>query len=397
MNYMRRNCEICLGKKNKHLYTQQFLLPCEQDDEHYEYDVVACEQCGFVYATNIMSRVELSEFYKQNLKYAYKSDRGNIPEYAKWLHAKSYDFVNSRLNKIINKFDKQQLSVLDIGCGGGYLLHCFKEKGYGNLQGLDPAPDCKISAKELYDIDIATATLEEYKTKNKFDLIILGSVLEHMSNIDEVVEQIKGLLNPGGFLYICVPDGDNMGAVLNEPFLEFSLEHINYFTRGSMTNLLSSRGFSNVGFESLLVEQYGGYALNALWKLDGTKLPIRFDRAGEPKIITYIADSKTKLAQIARQVDKLVESQEEVYVWGVGSLASRLLASTKLKEANIVAFIDSNPSQQGKRVAKRKILSPTELKNKQATILITSYIHGLAIKNDLLQKYHHKGNIITLK
>lgn len=393
---MQRLCEVCTSNENKKIYTQQFLLPGDKESNLYGYEVVTCPECGFVYATDIMSRAELSDFYKDNLKYAYKSDRGNIPEYAKWLHAKSYDFVNSRLNKIINKFDKQQLSVLDIGCGGGYLLHCFKEKGYGNLQGLDPAPDCKISAKELYDIDIATATLEEYKTKNKFDLIILGSVLEHMSNIDEVVEKIKDLLNPGGFLYICVPDGDNMGAVLNEPFLEFSLEHINYFTRGSMTNLLSSRGFRNVGFESLLVPQYGGYALNALWQKHEQKFKIKLDKVGEAKITKYIADSQAKMVKISNQVGELVKSQAELYVWGVGSLASRLLASTQLRKANIVAFIDSNPTLQRKKVAGREILPPTELKNKQATILITSYIHGQVIKDDLVKKYNHLGKIITL-
>lgn len=393
---MQRICEICQSKKNKHLYSQQFVLAGMQRESRYGYDIVACESCGFVYATNIMSKAELSEFYKQNLKYAYKSDRGNIPDYAKWLHAMSYNFVNKNLTKKIDKFDVKKLIILDVGCGAGYLLNCFKEKGYENLQGLDPAPDCKTTAKDLYNIEIESSTLEEYSSNKKFDLIILGSVLEHMSNIDEVIERIKSLLKNGGFLYICVPDGDNMGAVLNEPFLEFSLEHINYFTRGSMSNLLSSRGFSNVGFESLLVEGYGGYALNALWKMDNTSKKIKFDEVGEAKITKYIADSKIKLARIADQIDTIIESQRKIYVWGVGSLASRLLTSTNLKNAKVEAFIDSNPTQQGKMVAGKRIISPAELHDKQATVLITSYIHGAAIKKDLIDKYNHVGKIITL-
>lgn len=393
---MRRNCEICLGKRNKHLYTQQFLVPGEKEDSHYEYDVVACEKCGFVYATNIMSRAELSDFYKNNLKYVYKSDRGNIPDYAKWLHAKSYYFVDTNLAKIVTKFDKKKLSILDIGCGAGYLLNCFKEKGYKKLQGLDPAPDCRVTARDLYNIEIESSTLEEYHTNQKFDLIILGSVLEHMSNIDEVVERIKDLLKEGGFLYICVPDGDNMGAVLSEPFLEFSLEHINYFTRGSMSNLLCSRGFSNVGFESLLVEGYGGYALNALWQMVGTNKKTKFDEVGEAKITQYIESSEIKLARIAEQIDAIIGSQRKIYVWGVGSLASRLLTSTNLKNAKIESFIDSNPSQQGKVIVGKRIIPPVELTDKEATVLVTSYIHGAAIKKDLIEKYNHRGEIITL-
>ena len=52
-----------------------------------------------------------------------------------------------------------------------------------------------------------------------------------------------------------------MGAM--NGVLGISLEHINYYPWYDQFTF--SRGFSNVGFESLLVEQYGGYALNALW------------------------------------------------------------------------------------------------------------------------------------
>lgn len=394
---MKRICEICGHEENKHLYTQQFLLPGDGEDSRYEYDVVTCVSCGFVFATNIMSKEELSDFYKQNLKYAYKSDRGNIPEYAKWLHSRSYDFVNRNLSKKVKNFDKNRLSVLDIGCGAGYLLNCFKEKGYQILQGLDPAPDCKIAAKELYEIDITSSTLEEYRSDEKFDLVILGSVLEHMSSIDEVVMRIKGLLNPDGYLYICVPDADNMGAVLNEPYLEFSLEHINYFSRGSMRNLLCSRGFSNVDFESILVGGYGGYALNSLWKMDNSTAAIKFDHSGEAIVKKYIKDSSAKLSRIASQIDSIIKSGSKIYVWGVGSLASRLLTSTNLKNAKIEAFIDNNPSLQGKVIAGGRIISPKELKDKKATILITSYIHREAIKKDLIERYNHEGKIITLE
>lgn len=392
---MYRICEVCKEKNNKHLYTQQFVLPGLLGESRYGYDVVACEGCGFVYATNILSRKELSDFYKSNLKYAYKSDGGDIPAYAKWLHAKSYEFVDNYLAQLRGT-NAKKISILDVGCGAGYLLNCFKEHGYTDLSGLDPAKDCRITAKKLYGIEITTATLEEYQTKRKFDLVILGSVLEHMSQIDEVVEKIKLLLKFDGLLYLCVPDADHMGAVLNEPFLEFSLEHINYFTRVSMSNLLCSRGLGKVGFESLLVEQYGGYALNAMWQKDDSHQDIKYDVKGESRIVQYVSDSNKKLALIAGQIDELVKSGEEIYVWGVGSLASRLLASTNLLKVNIVAFIDSNPAQQGKIIAGKKILPPDTLKNRQATILVTSYIHGEAIRQDLVHRHHHEGKIITL-
>lgn len=394
---MKRNCEICLDNNGRKLYTQRFLLPGQKIETTYEYDVMTCNKCGFVYASNIMSKEELIVFYKNNLKYAYQSDKGEIPDYAKWLHMKSYKFVDSHIRKLRPEYDKKRFSVLDVGCGAGYLLNYFKQKGYVNLQGLDPAPDCQRVAKELYDIEITTSLLGEYKTKAKYDLVILGSVLEHMSDLGAVIKQITKLLKQGGLLFICVPDGDNMGLILNEPFLEFSLEHINYFTRGSLTNLLSTRGYKKIAFESLLVEKYDGYALNSLWQYDKSAKEIVFDQVGENKINKYIIDSKKKLTKIEKQVENLVQSQEKLYVWGVGSLTSRILSSTKLKECNIIAYVDSNLSLQGRVIAGKSIIAPTELEGKNTTVFIASYIHSTTIRNDLLSKYHHKGSIITLK
>ncbi len=43
------------------------------------------------------------------------------------------------------------------------------------------------------------------KMDKKFDLILVMSVLEHVQNPFQVIEEIKSISHPGTFLYICVP------------------------------------------------------------------------------------------------------------------------------------------------------------------------------------------------
>ena len=72
-------------------------------------------------------------------------------------------------------------------------------------------------------------------------------------------------------------------------------------------------------------------------------------------------------------ITKLVESQTPILVWGIGTLCQRLLASTPLKNARIVAFVDSNPHYQGSLLIGKPVLAPSTLPGRTEPILILSW------------------------
>lgn len=391
---MKRVCEICGSKNIKKIYTQKFLVSGYRD-EAVEYNVVICRDCGFAFAQNPPSEKRLASFYKKNIKYAYKNRQGNIPEYAQKLHKASFKLVDFYLREqSSHNFNRENISILDIGCGSGYLLHLFKSAGYKKLLGLDPAEDCRKIGKSLYDLEIITSTLSEFVTDRKFDVILLGSVLEHMGNLPFVVTRLQSLVKSNGTIFATTPDGDNFSSCVNEPFLEFSLEHINFFTRNSIANLFSTGGFQNISFASMFVSGYGGYALNSLWKKSKTKHNIKLDSNGESKIEQYIHKSLFKLEKVKKIIHDLLRNKKNIVVWGVGSLTSRLLATTKLAKLSILFFVDNNQSLQGTRINNIKIVAPSKLKGNE-TILVSSYIHGNEIKKGLLAK-RHCGKVIIL-
>lgn len=390
---MKRKCEICGSKKSELLYKQKFIL---EKDYLFSYDVVVCQNCCFAFASNLPTPKKLERFYKENIKYAYQHQYGNSPNYIQKFHLDSFKMVDSYLKNHYPKLNRTTLSILDIGCATGYLLSVFKKNQYKNVLGIDPSPDCSVVAKKLYNIKVLPLTLSEYQSREKFDLIILASVMEHLSELENNLLKITSLLKKNGTIFISVPDGDNFGRVLREPFLEFSLEHINYFTRNSLKNLFAKYGLINIEFDSFPVDVYGGYALNSLWKKSEQKNSFTFDKVGKKNIVNYIKKSSSKLVLINNKIKKLVKSKEKIVVWGVGSLTSRLLATTDLKKTNIKFFVDSNINQQDKTVNKLPVKSPEVLKNQKITVLISTFIYGKEIKKTLLTKYNFKGRIILL-
>ncbi len=61
----------------------------------------------------------------------------------------------------------------------------------------------------------------------------------------------------------------------------------------------------------------------------------------------------------------------------------KLLAETSLSGANIVAFVDNNPINQGKILREIPIISPDELMKLSAPILITTLLHHKAIAEQI--------------
>lgn len=390
---MKRKCEICGSKKFNILHKQKFVL---EKNYLFSYNVVTCKKCGFIYASNLPTIKKLEKFYKKNTKYAYKHHQGELPNDSKKLHFKSFKMIDSYLRKSIFNFNKSTIKILDIGSATGYLLNVFKKNGYKNLLGIDPSPECGIVAKRTYGIKVLPLTLSEYKTNEKFDLIILGSVMEHLNDLENNLLKISFLLKENGIIFVSVPDGNNFGKIFREPFLEFSLEHINFFTKNSLINLFSNYGLKNIKFSSLVLNSYGGYALNSLWLKSKSTKKITFDKIGKMKLISYIKKSSKKLEGINKKIRKLVKSREEIVIWGLGSLTSRLLATTELKKANIKFFVDSNTNQQGKSINNLWVRSPDIIKKLKITVFVSTYIYGKEIKNILLKQYNFKGKIILL-
>lgn len=113
-----------------------------------------------------------------------------------------------KVAKIDHVKDSDIKNILDIGCGtGDFLRACTKKKW--RVFGVEPHKQARaISIKKTKSIDIYNSieALEGLYPNQKFDVITLWHVLEHVPNLEDYIQALKRLLHPNGILIVAVPN-----------------------------------------------------------------------------------------------------------------------------------------------------------------------------------------------
>lgn len=170
-------------------------------------------------------------------------------------------------------------SMCDVGCGEGWNLKFYKEKGW-DVTGIDIS-DFGIQQKnpQLNADFTKTRILEGLKDlearKTTFDVILLINVLEHIPAPEKLIHVLKKLLSKNGVLVIQVPNDYSILQIeaLNQGLVDDSYwvtppDHLNYFNQDSLIALLEEseftclHSFSNFPIEFYLFNDATNYQKN---------------------------------------------------------------------------------------------------------------------------------------
>lgn len=153
-------------------------------------------------------------------------------------------------------------SVLDVGCAGGAFPKAASDAGF-DVVGVEPSRWLAEQGQERYGIDIRPGTLAEQDFGNRrFDLVTLWDVIEHLTDPDEVLADIRALLAPGGLLVVNYPDYGALVARLMGRRWPFLLSvHLLYFTRRTIRAFLEKRGFEVLEIRPFFQTLELGYVL----------------------------------------------------------------------------------------------------------------------------------------
>ena len=217
------------------------------------FDIIECSQCGFKHINPIPTEEELEHIYKHEY---YSKNKPNyidndLQDLAWWemTYNHRYEIFESYI-----PFERRHL--LDIGSGPGLFLETGNKRKWitegiePNEKAADHSNGRGLAVKNLM------YNLETSKSLNKFDVVNLSLVLEHIAHPIKMIELVYNQLNDGGVICISVPNDFNpFQIVLSDhlglkPWWVSPPHHINYFNFDSLVSLLKRCGFEVVHKES---------------------------------------------------------------------------------------------------------------------------------------------------
>lgn len=142
-------------------------------------------------------------------------DINSVKETAYGFRTKLKFFVE-RIEKLRHKLgkEKSEIRILDVGCGNGrQVTFPLGSEGYSVI-GIDVHEPTISSAKalnNLKNVEFISGDIKDLKHKlghaEKFDVVVLSDILEHLPHPENLLNEIKNILSPHGIILISIPNG----------------------------------------------------------------------------------------------------------------------------------------------------------------------------------------------
>lgn len=158
------------------------------------------------------------------------------------LFERTYHIIKSialkRKLKLINSLTSEGKELLDIGCGTGDFLQIAQQNNW-NVTGTEPNQDARAIANKKTNNSVFDADQLTKFHKKQFDVITLWHVLEHLTDLEEHISIINGLLKPDGALIIAVPNYKSFDAIhYNSYWAAYDVpRHLWHFSKASISKL----------------------------------------------------------------------------------------------------------------------------------------------------------------
>jgi len=141
----------------------------------------------------------LSGYYQSKNYQPHKKDKNN------WFD-KLYNLIRNHSfrykYRLIKKQHPHAKSLLDYGTATGDFLE-FMTKETFSVSGVEPNKKARTIANERLDNKVAVSIDE---LDNRFDVITLWHVLEHVPEPEKLIEKLKERLQPNGIILVAVPN-----------------------------------------------------------------------------------------------------------------------------------------------------------------------------------------------
>ena len=333
MNKKKINCPICDSQNIKEISKFSTFPFIENSFHLFKYSLDLCLECNFLFNKEPLNQKSLDWVYK-HISFSDRSDNEN--------HLKNIDKQISFI-KTNTYFNIENRELLEIGGGFSYFSQKMISEKW-NVTEIEPSKNLINNSNEIDGYQSRNCTIEDFETSQKYDLICLRHVLEHLLEPKIILKKLKKILNNNGKIFIEVPNFEFSKPIGIETFFNFL--HLYHFTANSICNILNQ-----CGFKILELQENTGYSALRL-----IATPCEENLKGVEKesnikgLLDRYYNIESKISnEIESKLKNIINQNDKIFVWGAGFHTEELLKIlVKMTDVNNIFLVDSNQDKWGK-------------------------------------------------
>jgi len=227
--------------------------------------VYRCPECGVAQMAPVPSTAELDSYYAHDYRTEgrYGSDRANTRQfpYDNLLYSNRGESVAALLTPYLDgRASGGALRILDVGAGFGHILYALAQR-YPRSErvAVETSRPCVEHLRSLGVTVLTVPAAEVLPTlKDRFDLVILSHVLEHLPDPFATLSMLRRCLVSGGVLFVEVPNVP-LDALTGYPehawYPRTDEPHLTFLSRETLRSGLESDGWT-VSFSDTVGPEY---------------------------------------------------------------------------------------------------------------------------------------------
>ena len=154
-----------------------------------------------------------------------------------WFRARN-EVIIALAAQVVDAF-QEGFNALEVGCGTGNTLRALEPVcSKGHLTGMDLFAEGLSFAKRRVSCPLLQGDIQNSPFRDKFDIIGLFDVLEHLPDDSAVLRNLRSMLRPGGALLLTVPAKQTLWSYFDE-----AAHHCRRYESPDLESELAEAGF----------------------------------------------------------------------------------------------------------------------------------------------------------
>ena len=242
-------CGICEGSAiKKHLVGQ------DHNSTEEFFNIAECKNCGYRFTSPRPKEKFIGKYYQSKNYISHNSTKKGLIN--KIYHiVRKYQFYNK--SQLIKKYSRTSgKKILDIGCGTGDFLKYMQNKKW-EIDGIEKNEGARKIAIKKNNIRI-NSDLLSLKEKDKYDVVTMWHVLEHIYYPQSYIKKIYKILKKDGVIIIAVPNCNSYDAKkYKENWVAYDLPiHVSHFRKKDIYNIANKNNLKLKHVEPMFFDAY---------------------------------------------------------------------------------------------------------------------------------------------